>query len=67
MCLSKPKATAVTAPPAPASPADTVKSPEDTNSQDASLKAKRKGRSSLKIPLDAGVGSSSAGLNIPQV
>ncbi|MFB2563641.1 hypothetical protein [Rhizobium sp. IMFF44] len=60
------------APPAPpAQPAATVnqsapQTPDETSPEQASIKAKRKGRSSLRIPLDAGVGSGATGINVPQ-
>lgn len=57
--------------PPPAQPAATVnqsgpKTPDEVSPEAAGLKARRKGRSSLRIPLDAGVGGGATGLNIPR-
>lgn len=68
MCAPKvkqAKVEPVAAPPPPSQAADAVQSPEDATG-DASMKAKRRGRSALKIPLDAGVGGAGTGLNIPR-
>lgn len=75
MC-TKPKVTQATieptasAPP-PAQPAATVnqsgpKTPDEVSPEASNIRAKRKGRSSLRIPLDAGTGSTSTGINVPQ-
>lgn len=40
--------------------------PDEVSPEAAAIKAKRKGRSSLRIPLDAGVGGGATGINIPQ-
>lgn len=70
MCLpkSKPqKVETVAAPPAPSAPADTVASPEETTAEGSANRAKRKGRSSLRIDLaSSNSGSGGTGLNIPQ-
>jgi hypothetical protein len=55
----------------PAQPAATVnqsapQSPDELSPEAAAIKAKRKGRSSLRIPLDAGVGGGATGINVPQ-
>ena len=73
MCRPKappPVEPAAPAPP-PAQPAATVnqataKSPEDVSPEKANIKARRKGRGSLRINLDAGVGGSATGINVPQ-
>lgn len=58
-------------PPPPAQPAATVnqsgpKTPDEVSPENNNLKAKRKGRSGLRIPLDAGTGSGATGINVPQ-
>lgn len=73
MC-SKPKVSKVEAPaqaPPPAQPAATVnqsgpKTPDEVSPENTALKAKRRGRSGLRIPLDAGTGSGATGINVPQ-
>ncbi|OCJ65263.1 hypothetical protein A6U96_23275 [Agrobacterium tumefaciens] len=57
--------------PPPAQPAATVnqsapQTPDEASPEAAALRAKRKGRSSLRIPLDAGVGGGNTGINVPQ-
>lgn len=57
--------------PPPAQPAATVnqsapKTPDEVSPEAAGLKARRKGRSGLRIPLDAGTGGAATGLNIPR-
>lgn len=74
--MCKPKVTQqtvepVAATPPPAQAAATVnqsvaKSPEEASQERAGIKAKRKGRSGLRINLDAGVGGGSTGINVPQ-
>lgn len=57
--------------PPPAQPAATVnqsgpKTPDEISPEVAGIKAKRKGRSNLRIPLDAGTGGGATGLNVPR-
>nr|WP_250808763.1 hypothetical protein [Neorhizobium tomejilense] len=57
--------------PPPAQPAATVnqsgpKTPDEVSPETTAIKAKRRGRSGLRIPLDAGTGSGATGINVPQ-
>lgn len=57
--------------PPPAQPAATVnqsvaKSPDEVSPEQTNIRARRKGRGSLRINLDAGVGGTATGINIPQ-
>ncbi|ARO29938.1 hypothetical protein NXC14_CH01988 [Rhizobium sp. NXC14] len=65
------KVEAVAQTPPPAQPAATVnqagpKTPDELSPEQAAIKAKRKGRSGLRIPLDAGTGGGATGINVPQ-
>ena len=66
-----PKAQPIAQTPPPAAPAASQdqtgpKTPDEVSPEAAAIRAKRRGRSGLRIPLDANTGGGATGINVPQ-